>query len=675
MKKRFTKLTALVLSLAMALSLTLPVTAEEEDGSYLSWYEFFSQYAEEHRSEFYETFDADAWFEEEYGWEDKETFMKYMELEDDAAFQAYMWDEYLSEAAIRPDTPLYQAADAAYDIYLVEAYEARHPGELDRLSTAELLALFGYTRTLTPIEQYMKDWDLSEAEVRPSLLRSYAAGRLQVEADHAKALTYQESYPEQWAGFDADGWLAEQYDWWDKAEYMELYGLLTEEEFQENMFVSYVEEQYWSWDIPWPDDEPDYSLMVNGETADAVVTMADGRACTDADALNRILGTSLTGEQVPIRQAAEEAGWDVVWNSYAGQVILFRREDLPQGDFSRFDELMNRILASARTEEGQSYQTSETSTWKFTVFNSLDGNQTASVKVDTELLQKDALYELTITVNAADLIKLLPQSTTEFFDEQLQPRKLTALLRSCKITLLLNGETGDLYFHAPILSLLDSERSETAWFHLDTGLSLISASDAGGLEWNTGDLLYSTLLSSSAEGYWGGWYAYYSYIQSQSMLGSLLGPQRITERGGTLTWTLDEQAFQTLLAQSVEEAAWLPSIFKECEASLSADRNGKLTADLVFRLDMDAFASLIVQEGYDPNPLSAALITWAANLLDFRVESHASGTTDKSTSTASFHWKNQFKLDITSSATRRKTGAAPRSAPPAGAEVVELFDY
>lgn len=673
MKKRFSKLTALVLSLAMALSLALPVTAEEEDGSYLSWYEFFYQYTEEHRSEFYETFDADAWFEEEHGWIDKETFMKYMELEDDAAFQAYMWDDYLSEAAIRPDTPLYQAVDAAYDTYLVGLYEARHPGELDRLSTAELLARFGYTKTLTPIEQYMEDWDLSEAEVRPSLLRSYAAGRLQVEADHAKALTYQESYPEQWAGFDADSWLAEQYDWWDKGEYMQLYGLLTEEEFRENMFVNYVEEQSWSWDIPWPDDEPDYSLMVNGETADAVVTMADGRACTDAATLNRILGTSLTGDQVPIRQAAEEAGWDVVWNRYAGQVILFRREDLPRGDFSRFDELMNRILAAARTEEGQSYQTTETSTWKFTVFNSLDGDKTATVKVNAELLQQDALYELTITVNASDLLKLLPQSTLDLFDGQ--PQNVSTLLRSCKITLLLNGETGELYFNAPILSLLDDEYSETTWFHLNTGLRLISTSSSGDPEWNTGDLLYSSLLSGSAEGYWGGWYAYYSYLQSQSVLGILLGPQSVTERGGTLTWTLDEQALQTLLAQSVEEAAWLPSIFRECEASLSADRNGKLTADLIFRLDMDAFAGLIVRESYNPNPFSAALISWAVNLLDFRMESHASGTAEKNSSTASFHWKNQFRLDITGSSTRRKTNTAPRSAPPAGAEVVELFDY
>ena len=90
-------------------------------------------------------------------------------------------------------------------------------------------------------------------------------------------------------------------------------------------------------------------------------------------------------------------------------------------------------------------------------------------------------------------------------------------------------------------------------------------------------------------------------------------------------------------------------------------------------LDMDALASLIAQSGWGSDPLSAALISWMTNLFDFRVESHASGTADKSSSSSTFHWKNQFKLEMSGTSARQKTSNAPKSAPPEGAEIVDFF--
>ena len=91
MSKQSSKLTALALSLAMALSLVLPagaiqvpaplkppssaVLAEQNTATYLSWDEFLFQYVENH-PELYENFDADAWFAAEYPWEDKEEFVQ-----------------------------------------------------------------------------------------------------------------------------------------------------------------------------------------------------------------------------------------------------------------------------------------------------------------------------------------------------------------------------------------------------------------------------------------------------------------------------------------------------------------------------------------------------------------------------------------------------------------------
>lgn len=682
MKKKVSKLTALMLTLAMALSLALPAWAVEgadppllispapvESGTYLSWDEFLQQYVEDH-PELYESFDADAFFAEEYPWETKEDFMRYMNLEDEAAFKEYLWQESLYYLDDNPEDSLYQTISDAYDAYLIETYESRHPGELDRLKTEDLLAALGYTKTLTPMEQFMEEHSMSDqSEVRSFLVSDYAWSRLNVEDTHVKALAYQELYPEQWANFDADAWFVEEYSYWDsKEEYTNYYYLTTEDEFREDMFVDYVGSESWMWDTGWWNGSGSkaVSLMANGEDVDAAIAVENGVSYTDGDTLNAILGTNLTGGRIAIRQAAQDAGWDVVWNAYSNQILLFHRDSLPQGDFTRLDALMNRLLSAARLEEGQSYKTTETMDLKLTAFNSLDGDKTCTARITAEMLQKDNRYELTVTVNAADLLRLLPAQSLEQFQAQLGIQDLGRLLRSCKFTAILNGETGMLYFNAPFLNLVDSSISADTWYSFETDAMPFDQSNP---EWDTNDFLYQTMLSESANSFWAE-YAYYSYLQTQETLGSLFGPQQFTERGGTLTWSLNTRSLQDLLAQEdAEAAAQIASLFKEFEVKLSVSQNGSMTSDAVLRLDMDALAQWS-QDTYDaPDPFYTALTAWALNLLDFRLESHASGTASSSTSTASLHWKNQFKLEMTGRSTRQKTTAEPRALPPAGSKI------
>ena len=691
MSKQSSKLTALALSLAMALSLVLPagaiqvpaplkppssaVLAEQNTATYLSWDEFLFQYVENH-PELYENFDADAWFAAEYPWEDKEEFVQqYMDTADEATFKKYMWTSYLSKLSSYSeaygDDPLYQEIDAAYGSYLIDVYEARHPGELNKLKTKDLLARYGYTKTLTPTEQFMKAWNLSSKEqVRPMLLSEYTSDRLRAEEHHTLALTYQALYPEQWAGFDADAWFAAEYALWDKAEYINDFTLLTEEEFQENMFVNYVASESWKWTLPWDDNLQSTTLLVNGQPVEADITYVDTAACTDADTLNAILGTSLSGDCLPICQTAETAGWDAVWNPSCRMIALYRQEDLPQGDFAQFDTLMNQLLSTFQAEKGQAYQTTETTTLKFTALNSLDGDKTATARITTELIQKDAHYELTMTINAADLLRLLPKRTLDALNSQLDHTDLSSLLRSCKITLLINAETGDIYLNAPILGLLDDAFPSQSWLRWNAGQSLRLLTDIGRLEWDTNHYLYQTLLRESASSQWGQWIPYASYLQSQNILGGLLAPQYFTQRGGTITWALNAESLRAAFPEELGAAAM--SIFKEYEVKLSVDRNGKMTADAAIRLDTDALAQLILENSYDPGFSSSALTSWAVGLFDFRMESHASGNADRSSSTALFHWKNQFKLEITSNSSRQRTSANPKAEPPKGSEILDF---
>lgn len=692
MKKRFSRLTALFLSLTMALTLALPAWAVEDApppapdtgvsepadsagyAGYLDRLNFSIQYTTVDHPEYYEAFDADAWFAEHYGdWYSKEEFMPDWELADEAAFKEYMWEEYLSYLSYNEptDDPLYQELDAAYNAYLIQIYEARHPGELDGVSTESLLASWGYTQTLTPIEQFMQDKGITDpAQVRPYLLGDYVWDRLRAESNHAKALTYREMYPEQWAGFDADAWFASYRYWDNKSDYMDLYHLFTEEEFREDMFVEYADRASWQWDISLPDGGRLITLMVNGERSEAAVTLIDGACYASADVLNPILGAQLTGDRIAIRQAAQEAGWDVVWSASENTVYLYRRADLPQGDFSKFDELMDRVLAAAKTEKGQSYKTTENIDLKLTAFNTLDGDKTHTARAAAELIQKDSLYELTVTLNAAELMPLIPKASLDLMDAQFI-KDLTTLMRGCKFTLLLNGETGELYINAPLLALIDDTYKENTWLRAGLGSFPALPFDLDSLEWNTNDFLYQELLNQSARG---SWFAYYSYLNSQETLSALMGPQNLTEKNGTLTWTLNTQSLKNLLPEDEEIGAQVASIFKEYNVTLSVDQSGKMTSDAAFRLDMDALASLIAQGGWGSDPLSAAFISWLTNLFDFRMDAHASGTADSSSSSASFHWKNQFKLEMSGDSTRQKTSTAPKSAPPEGAEILDLMD-
>ena len=686
MKKKLSKLTALLLSLTMTLTLALPAWAIEDtppllispapadSAGYLDWDDFLYQYLEEH-PEHYESFDADAWFTSNYGsWYTKEDFIAIYELADEAAFKAYIWEEYL-EYLYDDSDPLYQEISAAYDTYIIEIYEARHPGELDSISTEFLLTDLGYTQTLTPMDQFMEDWEITDpAQARPTLLSIYAKDRLWAEKTHFIFLSCQEQYPEQWASFDADAWFAQEYTYYDKTEYMSIYGISSEEQFREEMFVDYVDSESWKWDLDYPGSNSDITLMVNGEESETAVTLVDGVSCASADSLNAILGTQLNGDQISIRQAAQEAGWDVIWNSADRVVYLYRQADLPQGDFSKFDALMNRLLAAAKTEKGQSYKTTETIDLKFTAFNTLDGDKTHTAQLTVELVQRDALYEVTATLDAAGLMPLIPKASLNLLDAQFI-KDLTTLMRGCKFTLLLNGETGDLYINAPLLALLDSTYKENTWLHASLGTDLAQLLDLENLEWNTNDLLYQELLDGAAQdSMYLSYFAYYRYLATQEMLSALMGPQNFTEKNGTLTWTLNVQSLKNLLDEEDEElAAQIASIFKEYSVTLSADKNGKMTSDMALRLDMDALASLIAQSGWGSNPLSAALISWMTNLFDFRVESHASGTADKSSSSSTFHWKNQFKLEMSGTSARQKTSNAPKSAPPEGAEIVDFF--
>lgn len=699
------RLLSLFLSLSLAASLTAPALAmeapalpgpeamEEELTTALEEFyhpyavEFARQYKLDHPEE-YAAFDADDWFAQEWSFYDsKAEYLADYDLPE-ALFREAMWVEYVTyteEFAAAYETQLAQEQARR-----IEAYRADHPGELEGLDLALLLERKGYRE---PLQAYMDDMGIAtEEEARNALLLEYVESRTLAQERHDQAEAYRAADPASWESFDPDAYLAEEWSWYTKEEFMSSWRgpFYTEEELADYLYIEFMEGK----SSPW--DRRGLSLVVNGQTNyDAVVTEENWVTYTDGAVLNAILGTEYPdGESVSIREAATAAGWDVVWNATGNEVVLLDRErlragniypedlDIPTPDFTVFDDLMSRLLADSAYDADKTYRVDQTQKLTFTALNSLDGDETATATLKGQITMSGTALEAEYTLSCAQLLELLSpqvQAQLEGTLPKFKREDLKSLLTAGKFTVRADLETGDTYLHAPILGLFDDSFAGDTWVHTQTdfseSLALLDMAREG--SWDTKAFLYDTLLASSADS-WSAQSAYYSFQSSYGLLSALAGPHFLTENNGVYTWTLNGDAL-ALLGSSVadymaQEDYDFGKFFKEFDLTLRVDKNAQMTMDMAMRPDMDALGAFIATEdGYgEADPAETALITWVMNLLDFRATAHASGDADDLTEESSFHWKNQFKATVDSKTTRRTTNTAPNALPPKGANIVEF---
>jgi len=660
----------------------------EKEQVYLEWYDFVPKYLAEH-PEHYQSFDADAYFAESYGgWYSKEEFMRDNALSTQEEFKDYLWAERVEQLYDGWEDPLSQEVTAAHDDYVLSTYESRHPGELAKLETGELLAQYGYTKTLTPLERYMEEWGIAtEAEARSQLLRDYAGNKLWMEQRRIDWAYYQAKYPEKWAEFDAEEYFAENYGgWYPREEYMANWDLETEEDFRAELFADYAETYSWYWDMGVTDwSDRGITLVVNGEETAVAVTAENGVTYASAEELNAILGASLPEGQTAIRAAAEAAGWDVGWNPRSQEVFLLDRERLLQGvilsggtyaqqSFDRFDALMGRVLNASQPEAGKSWRLTETVDMTLTAFNSLDGDETHKARATLDALVRDGVWEVTMKLSAGELLDLLSPQTVDRLvsgQPQISFKDLQTILSGAELKAIVDLNQGKCWFHLPILALVDKTLDGDAWYALE--LPTAGLEEAAGLleNWNTAEYLYQLLLEESGSSYSAS-YAYYSFLNTRQSLGALMGGDSITEEDGTLTWRLDADklmgAFSSGIGSYGQENT---SLFKEYAVELSVTGDGKMRAGAVVRPDMDAIAAAVSSGDYF-DAGETALMTWLMNLLDFRLSSESQFDGKNGSEKAELHWKNQFKLELEGKTAYRETNELPAATPPEGAAIVEL---
>lgn len=697
------RLLSLFLALSLAASLTAPALAmeapaptgsgavEELTTALEEFYhpyavEFAQQYKLDHPEE-YAAFDADAWFAQEWDfYGSKAEYLADYGLTEEL-FREDMWVEYVTYT--EEYDAAWEAQQAQESAQLIEAYRADHPGELEGLDLALLLERKGYRE---PLQAYMADYGIATEETaRNALLMEYVESRTLAQERHAQAEAYRSADPASWESFDVDVYLAENYRWYTKEEFMASWGpFYTDEELADYLYIEFMEGK----SNPW--DRRDLTLVVNGQTNyDAIVAEENWVTYADGATLNAILGTDYPAEEpVSIREAATAAGWDVVWNATGNEVVLLDRErlrsgniypedlDIPTPDFTAFDGLMNRLLADGAYDADKTYRVDQTQKLTFTALNSLDGDKTVTATLTGRITTGGTAMEAEYTLSCAQLLELLSpqvQAQLEGTLPKFKREDLKSLLTAGKLTIRADLETGDTYVHAPILALFDDSFAGDTWIHTQADfsetLALLDMAREG--SWDTKAFLYDYLLTSSADS-WSAENSYSAFQQSYGMLSALAGPHFLTEENGVYTWTLNSDAL-ALLGSSVagymaQEDYDFGKFFKEFDLTLRVDKNARMTMDMAIRPNMDALGAFIATEdGYgETGPAETALITWMMNLLDFRATAHASGDSDDLTEESSFHWKNQFKATVDSKTTRRTTNTTPSALPPKGANIVEF---
>lgn len=138
------------------------------------------------------------------------------------------------------DEELEKRAQKEYQAYITQAYEALSPGEIDQVGLPWAMGIFGYE---SPAE-FAEQTGINEEEARNYLASCYVNTRQVTAYNHEKSLEYREQYPGSWENYDPYAQYTPSWEYVIRNT-MDRYGLQTDEEFKEYMYVnSYMPDSY-----------------------------------------------------------------------------------------------------------------------------------------------------------------------------------------------------------------------------------------------------------------------------------------------------------------------------------------------------------------------------------------------------------------------------------------------
>lgn len=447
-------------------------------------------------------------------------------------------------------------------------------------------------------------------------------------------------------------------------------------------------ERWWMDDVPAP--EPTLALYVNGVATDVELTAGEGVTYADASALRQFFGPQAVPADkeglLPIRETAEQAGWDVGWyaSRWSGEqeVQLWDKATYEAYLADEFGPL-NDFFAKALQVNGGSLfsdapiSTHQTAQVELTRFSTLDGDETYPLTLEADLTMGGGVLDATVTFDVSALLKAFPADALESLTKMggFSVTQLKQFLKAGVMEFILDYNAGELAYNLPLLALADES---LAGWQTQTLPGLDGVEEA--LEGLEGVSLTSTLYAqlTTTASYAGAEFAQGSYDTQVQLLTLFAGKDRFTVQNGKTTYSLTAQdvneAISALIGGELDEedgldAAKRPvyAIFKAFEVTYTLDDGGNVTASVHIRPDTDGLANAIAKAyesswlGDDPSAGALELVMgWVLTVYDMDFAATTQGNAQRSTGSVDVHWNNVGKVSVRSAATQTAP-KAPRS--------------
>lgn len=649
------KLLALTLALVLACSLCVPALAAEDEDVHVV-------YGEEATAQDVANDDGEL----------KDIADESPEVQ---ALLQEMYDEGLLQENTDYDLSYFEDGDG---IDPVDQYIADHPEEMAALDADALLDGWGYQ---DPREEFMDYWDITADAFEETVVWQYAINRVEALENAALAEEYKTEYPEDWAAFDAYRYfnadVQSDYEGAESVEsYMAYHNLLSEDEFIDVMFARCIAiyacydpaDWEYTWDGPAADGEPTLTLVVNGVASDIPVAAEEGVSYADAAALRGILGPKAAAPTyegaVPIREAAENAGWEVEWydGGWRGldQQVCLWNKDAFVAEVQSQVEAYQKFLDAAKefshnalfTEEPK--RATQTVTVAFKRFNSLDGDKTYNLRFRTESVWQKGVVDSTVTFDVSPLLEMFPADELESMAQGagLTLSELKALFSAGKAEFIFDYNAGGYAYNIPLLGLMDEDLEGWQTMYIPELLAYSQESDS------YAETLYEGMRSAAS---WRGGVAGREDVDTGiKSTGVTFGPDNVHFSGSTVTWTLETDKVNAAISKLIGDGDKAYSFFKKCDLTMTFDDQGETDLVVALRPDTDGIAEAAMADVGETNVLGGSFLRWLLGGFDMELTANTHSDSAKSTGTIKLHAKNFGVFDVSTQSTTKSAAQGPR---------------
>ena len=341
---------------------------------------------------------------------------------------------------------------------------------------------------------------------------------------------------------------------------------------------------------------------------------------------------------VPVRFLAETLGYEVGWDPLYQTVVLMDRAALA-AEIDQDFTILNKVQAnkSISMEEGRNYQADMKGTVSLTRFDTLNGGKTYKADLTAKQLFNTEAASAQLSLKLSGNIK-------ELLDDgsgQEMPEWVNMALSSLEDMEVILTREGLGWFRAAALDGLAGK--DDVWLGFDLGGELGELSFASADEATIGSVLAYMADKDSAP-------HYQSVLGMADLMAGLYSDDKFTTTGGISTLTIDLDTLLGLydgLELSEEDIAEAKAAFKEYKIVMKVDAKGGA--------EMSVIMETAAQQGV-PGMRIAMDITQAGGNLDM---------------TMKYHIANLGEMELTLTSTQKAASDGPMTQPPEGATVVD----